>query len=89
MTTQRQSAPKQKTTATPKKILPSSKASPKEKKPMLPVNELNAWLEKHHHWNHDQWLTLLADLEAKGHKDFLSTEEGRHEVGRYLEKHRH
>lgn len=74
----------------PKKILPSNKevkAAPK--KATLPVNELNTWLGKHHHWNHNDWLNLLADLEKNGHSEFVSTEEGRHEIGRYLEKHRH
>ncbi len=73
----------------PRKLLPTGKEPKKEKKLTLPVNELNAWLKDRHHWNHDDWLKLLANLENNGHKDFVSTEEGRHEIGRYLEKHRH
>ena len=76
-------------TPAPRKLLPASKAPKKEKRPTLPVNELNAWLKDRRHWNHDDWLKLLANLENNGHKDFVSTEEGRHEIGRYLEKHRH
>lgn len=73
----------------PRKILPAGKETKKTKRPTLPVNELNAWLKDRHHWNHDDWLNLLSNLEHNGHKDFVETEEGRHEIGRYLEKHRH
>lgn len=90
MATTRQSTKAAPKVPAPKKILPANKA-PKAatKKATLPVNELNAWLKNRHHWNHDDWLNLLNNLEKNGHAEFVATEEGRHEIGRYIEKHRH
>lgn len=54
----------------------------------FPKKELNDWLKGRAAWNHEDWLALLASLEAKGFASLTATEEGRASIGEYLEGHR-
>ncbi len=79
---------KNKPASATKKTITAKKTVKKAVKATFPTKELNAWLKGRQEWNHNDWLNLLADLEKKGHKDFIATEEGRHQVGQYLENNR-
>lgn len=47
--------------------------------------ELNGWLTTRTVWNHDDWLSLLADLRTKGYSDLIDTPKGQEAIGLYLE----
>jgi len=62
--------------------------STKTKTPRLPKKEMLAWIKGRSTWNHDDWLALLADLRAKGFGYYTDAEEGRNELGAFLEANR-
>ncbi|MBI2343070.1 MAG: hypothetical protein HYV02_01845 [Deltaproteobacteria bacterium] len=54
----------------------------------FPKKELNDWLRDRRGWNHDEWLSLLHNLELQGFQEWVTTQEARDEIGLYLEAHR-
>ena len=54
----------------------------------FPKRELNKWLKTHKTWDHDDWLKLLDDLNAKGFDNLVSNQTGQDSVGLYLETNR-
>ncbi|MBT3213142.1 MAG: hypothetical protein HN351_00710 [Deltaproteobacteria bacterium] len=57
----------------------------KKKKKRFPKKELNTWLKKHSQWNHPEWASLIEDLSTQGFHEWTDTEQGRNEIGFYLE----
>lgn len=57
----------------------------KIKKKRFPKKELNTWLKKHSQWNHQEWASLIEDLSTQGFHDWTDIEQGRNEIGFYLE----
>ena len=60
-------------------------ATKTKKKVRFPKRELNGWLRKNTCWNHDEWLSLLAELRESGFEDWTDSEEGQDAIGLYLE----
>ena len=56
--------------------------------PAFPKKELDKWLKGRKAWNHDDWLTLLEDLAAKGYGNLVGEQAGQDSVGLYLETNR-
>ena len=54
----------------------------------FPEKELTAWLKDRSSWNHDDWLALLESLKQQGYSALVETQEGRDQVGMYLEANR-
>lgn len=52
----------------------------------FPRKELNVWLRHRNQWNHDDWLTLLSTLESQGFTEWTKSQEGRAQLGNYLEE---
>ena len=47
--------------------------------------ELNIWLRVHSKWNHQEWYSLIEELSTQGCHEWTDTEQGRNEIGFYLE----
>ena len=45
----------------------------------------NTWLKKHSQWNHQEWASLIEDLSTQGFHEWTDIEQGRNEIGFYLE----
>ncbi len=56
-----------------------------KKKKRFPKKELNTWLKANPIWDHAQWSALLDDLKTQGFEEWTDAEEGRNEIGLYLE----
>lgn len=54
----------------------------------FPEQELKQWLHKRVHWDHDAWLNLLKDLHKQGYACYTDSEDGRSQIGQYLEANR-
>ena len=57
----------------------------KKKNKRFPKKELNTWLRAHSKWNHQEWASLNEDLSTQGFHEWTDTEQGRNEIGFYLE----
>ena len=57
------------------------------KKP-LPKKDLEKWLSQRSFWNHNDWLNLLSDLKDKGYHDLVASQEGKNQIGEFLEANR-
>ena len=51
----------------------------------FPKKELNSWLKIHPQWNHQEWASLIEDLSTQGFHEWTDAEQGRNEIGFYLE----
>lgn len=54
----------------------------------FPEKELRTWLKTRTYWNHEDWLGLLDDLRKKGYSAFTDHEDGRAQIGQFLESER-
>ena len=54
----------------------------------LPKEELNKWMKSRMAWSHTDWLDLLGALHEKGYAELVDTDQGRCEIGKYLEEKR-
>jgi hypothetical protein len=54
----------------------------------FPTKELNQWLTRRTYWDHNDWLSLLSVLRTQGYSEWTETQEGRTEIGQYLETNR-
>ena len=52
-------------------------------KKAFPAQELKAWLKKHPHWNHDEWLSLLHELRQRGFA--VDSKKDQDSIGLFLE----
>ncbi|MCL5260727.1 MAG: hypothetical protein M1561_03455 [Gammaproteobacteria bacterium] len=59
-----------------------------KKKSGFPEKLLRKWLIGRIAWNHTDWLELLDELRDKGYAAFADVEEGRTEIGQFLEAER-
>ena len=60
----------------------------KKKKKRFPKRELNTWLRKNSSWDHLAWESLLGDLTEQGFEEWTDCQEGRDQIGLYLESNR-
>ena len=58
------------------------------KKETFPTKELSGWLKERQQWNHNDWLALLDSIKAKGFTHLTETEEGKGQIGAFLEANR-
>ena len=56
-----------------------------KRKKRFPKKELNSFFKLNKEWSHEQWLTLLSDLEAAGFEEWTSNQDGQDQIGAYLE----
>ena len=63
-------------------------AATKSKKVRFPKRELNSWLRKNNDWDHCAWESLLGDLAQQGFDAWTNTQEGRDQIGLYIESNR-
>ncbi|MDD4873000.1 MAG: hypothetical protein PHR77_20800 [Kiritimatiellae bacterium] len=56
--------------------------------PRFPARQLKTWLKGRKGWNHDDWLALLTDLRRKGYGALTDNQEGRENIGKFLEANR-
>ena len=68
-----------------KKTTAAKKPAAKKTISRFPKKELNDWLKKNASWDHTAWEALIADLEKAGFTKWIATEEGKNEIGLYLE----
>ena len=59
-----------------------------KKKKRFPKRELNTWLRKNSSWNHLDWEQLLSELENQGFEEWTTDQDGRDQIGLYLESNR-
>tara|TARA_B110000116_G_scaffold200746_1_gene175668 strand:- start:254 stop:445 length:192 start_codon:yes stop_codon:yes gene_type:complete len=51
----------------------------------FPKKELNTLLRVNSKWNHQECTSLIEDLSTQGSHEWTDTEQGRNEIGFYLE----
>ena len=51
----------------------------------FPKKELNTLLRVNSKWNHQEFTSLIEDFSAQGFHEWKDTEQGRNEIGFYLE----
>ena len=71
--------------STAKKTTTAKKPVAKKSSTRFPKRELNTWLKANTSWDHTAWEGLIADLEKAGFTKWTSTQEGKDEIGLYLE----
>jgi hypothetical protein len=54
----------------------------------LPKQELDAWVGRHAHWDHGDWLVLLGDLRDCGYSSLADSQIGQKAIGHYIERRR-
>lgn len=54
----------------------------------FPTRELNQWLTNRNYWDHNDWLSLLSVLRTQGYAAWTESQEGRTQIGQYLETNR-
>jgi len=59
-----------------------------KRKSGFPEKLLRKWLIGRTGWNHTDWLELLDELRSKGYAAFIDAQEGRTEIGNFLEAER-
>ena len=63
-------------------------AKSKSKKVRFPKRELNTWLKKNSAWDHFAWESLLGELTEQGFESWTNNQEGRDQIGLYIESNR-
>ena len=67
--------------------MPATKTK-KSKKVRFPKRELNTWLKTNKSWDHMAWEGLLGELAQQGFEAWTDNQEGRDQIGLYIESNR-
>ena len=63
-------------------------ADKKTRKKRFPKRELNKWLKENKTWGHYDWESLISSLDSQGCEEWTSNQDGRDQIGLYLESNR-